>query len=75
MAKIFICVGEKTKMLAISDEIAQYLAEAEGGVFEIEDFLGEKFLNKIGYNDDLPYGQRSLSIYSSTGKYLFSSVA
>lgn len=74
MAKLFISLGEKTKTLAISDEIAQYLAEAEGGVFEIEDFLREKFLNKIGYND-LPYGQKNLSIYSSTGKYLFSSVA
>ncbi len=73
MAKLIIDTT-KTITLELPDRVAKSLAEDEEGIFGIEDFLGRKYLDKIGYTS-LPYGHKNLSIYSSTGEYLFSSVA
>lgn len=75
MAKILINCGAKKISVSISDDIAQYLSGDEGGTLTIERFLGKKYLKNIGYHS-LSSGQmKCLSICSSTGMYLFSSVA
>ncbi len=73
MAKLIIDTT-KTITLQLPDRVAKCLAEDETGIFGIEDFLGKNYLKKIGYTD-LPYGLKTISIYLSTGEYLFSSVA
>lgn len=74
-AKALLSYSKKEVSVTISEDAAQYLAGAGEGISQIEKFLREKYLEKLPY-DSLDLGQiKCLSILSSTGKYLRTSVA
>ena len=74
-AKALLSYTNKEVSLTLSEDAAQYLAGAGKGIFKIENFLREAYLEKLPY-DSLDLGQiKCLSILSSTGKCLLSSVA
>jgi len=74
-ATIAVNIGGKTcGLLKVPENIAVYLSTDKKGIFGIENFLGEKLLNQMGYKK-YPYASKSISIYSGNGIRLFPSCA